>query len=105
MQRVHRYNAFLFAVATNTQVTLLDLLLKSPRRRHRGAQINCVDEMGRTPVYLAVQHGHRDMAKALIDFGASLQVGTNILSPRTPSLSDAADPHPCRLPLTVVVAW
>jgi len=72
--RSGRYNAFLFSVATNAQVPLLDLLLNSPRRRHQGAQINCVDEMGRTPVYLAVQHGHRHMAQALIDYGASLQV-------------------------------
>ena len=40
-------------------------------------QINCVDELGRTPLYTAVRHRHRRTAMVLIEFNANLEIADN----------------------------
>ncbi len=37
------------------------------------AQIQCVDYLGRSPLYLAVQAGHHDTARMLVRLGANLE--------------------------------
>jgi ankyrin repeat protein len=61
------------------------------------AQINCVDEFGRSPLYWAVQRGHYTATKSLIDFGANLeQADGNRLTPLSIS-AHAGDVRLCRL--------
>lgn len=36
--------------APGLQTAVLDMLLNSPRHSYQGAHINCVDEMGRSPL-------------------------------------------------------
>jgi ankyrin repeat protein len=37
------------------------------------AQVQCVDYLGRSPLYLAVQAGHHDTARMLVRLGANLE--------------------------------
>jgi ankyrin repeat protein len=65
------FNALLFCVARRGQDKMLDpLLLTEPPL----AQINCVDEFGRSPLYWSVQRGHFKTCKALVDLSANLEL-------------------------------
>ena len=45
----------------------------------KSTDINARDKMGNTPLILAIEKGHKEIAKLLIDGGADLNVTNNIL--------------------------
>ena len=80
-------NAFLFWAARRGDTAIVPLLLGQGDVRNTSrvyAQVNCVDEMRRTPLYLAAQNAHYDMVKLLLEHGGDLEVadlnGTTALS-------------------------
>ena len=83
------FNACLFWAARNGQSATIPLVMgvdvpSHGKNRRIQAQINCTDEMRRTPLYLAVQNQQKDTVKLLLDFGADMEVadlnGTTALS-------------------------
>lgn len=83
------FNACLFWAARNGQSSTIPLVMgvdvpSHGKNRRIQAQINCTDEMRRTPLYLAVQNQQKDTVKLLLDFGADMEVadlnGTTALS-------------------------
>jgi ankyrin repeat protein len=62
----HQFNPLLLA-ARNGRYECVSVLLDS------GADINCVDQTGRTPLHLAAWFGHNEIAKLLLSKGASFE--------------------------------
>lgn len=66
------FNAFLFSAARRGRARLVETLL-SGASGALGADIDCTDELGRTPLMWATMSGHRATTATLLAFGADVQ--------------------------------
>lgn len=65
-----------------------------------GAETNILTKQGVTPLHLASQEGHADMAALLISKGAQINVQTKVMHPLPQEVSLDGHSHWCNMNLT-----